>query len=294
MSKQLCPECGKPLPAGSPDGTCPTCMLSLGLAAVLAPESPGPLPSSAAPGDHIGRYKLLELIGEGGFGNVWMAEQQEPVRRKVALKILKLGMDTREVVARFEAERQALAMMDHANIARVLDAGATEQGRPFFVMELVAGVAITTFCDTHQLDTRERIELFVHVCEAVQHAHQKGVIHRDLKPANIKITPEGVVKVLDFGLAMAAASEVVSASESRESPTLPLGAARTGMVLGTAAYMSPEQARGLPVDTRTDIWSFGCAFYEMLTGRSPFVGETVAETLTAMRKLSWRSRQRST
>lgn len=243
-------------------------MLSLGLAAALAPESPGPLPSSAAPGDHIGRYKLLELIGEGGFGNVWMAEQQEPVRRKVALKILKLGMDTREVVARFEAERQALAMMDHANIAKVLDAGATEQGRPFFVMELVAGVPITTFCDTHQLDTRQRIELFVLVCEAVQHAHQKGVIHRDLKPGNILVSEQDgrfVPKVIDFGVAKALEEPLTDKTFFT----------RYHQFLGTPVYMSPEQAGlgGLDVDTRSDIYSLGVLLYELLTGRTPFTNE---------------------
>ena len=180
MSKQLCPECGKTKPAGAPDGACPACLLTLGLAAALPRQETSVLPPLAELGDRIERYKLLEQIGEGGFGTVWMAEQQEPVRRLVALKILKLGMDTKEVVARFEAERQALAMMDHPNIAKVLDAGATERGRPYFVMELVAGVPITSFCDTRRLNTRERIELFVLVCEAVQHAHQKGVIHRDL------------------------------------------------------------------------------------------------------------------
>ena len=268
MSKQPCPDCGKPLPTGTTNGKCPTCLLSLGLAAALAPEFSRTLPSSAAPGDHIGRYKLLELIGEGGFGNVWMAEQQEPVRRKVALKLLKLGMDTREVVARFEAERQALAMMNHANIAQVLDAGATMSGRPFFVMELVAGIPITTFCDTHRLDTRQRIELFVLVCEAVQHAHQKGVIHRDLKPGNIlvaDINGQPVPKVIDFGVAKALEEPLTDKTFFT----------RYHQFLGTPAYMSPEQAGlgGLDVDTRSDIYSLGVLLYELLTGRTPFTNE---------------------
>ncbi|HWN97033.1 MAG TPA: serine/threonine-protein kinase, partial [Methylomirabilota bacterium] len=201
-----------------------------------------------------------------------MAEQQAPVRRRVALKILKLGMDTREVVARFEAERQALAMMDHANIAKVLDAGATESGRPFFVMELVGGVPITTFCDTRRLNTRERIELFVLVCEAVQHAHQKGVIHRDLKPGNILVSEQDgrcVPKVIDFGVAKAL-------EEPLTDKTL---FTRYQQFLGTPAYMSPEQAGlgGLDVDTRSDIYSLGVLLYELLTGTPPFSARELAQ-----------------
>ena len=271
MSKQLCPECGRPLATSSRDGMCPTCLLTLGLSAA---HSDGPAPvtfGSQAPGGRIGRYKLLEPVGEGGFGTVWMAEQQEPVRRRVALKILKLGMDTREVVARFEAERQALAMMDHANIAKVLDAGATEQGRPFFVMELVAGVPITTFCDAHRLDTRQRIELFMLVCEAVQHAHQKGVIHRDLKPGNILVSEQNgrcVPKVIDFGVAKAL-------EEPLTDKTL---FTRYHQFLGTPAYMSPEQTSlgGLDVDTRSDIYSLGVLLYELLAGGPPFDPRNVA------------------
>ena len=167
---------------------------------------PSTSPSTEKPGTVIGRYKLLEQIGEGGFGVVFMAEQEEPVRRKVALKIIKPGMDTKEVIARFEAERQALAMMDHPNIAKVLDAGATESGRPYFVMELVRGVPITDFCDQNSLTTRERLELFVSVCQAVQHAHQKGIIHRDIKPSNVMVTLRDdtpMPKVIDFGVAKA-------------------------------------------------------------------------------------------
>jgi WD40 repeat protein/serine/threonine protein kinase len=212
----------------------------------------------------IGRYKLLEIIGEGGFGTVWMAEQQEPVHRRVALKVIKLGMDTRQVVARFQAERQALALMDHPSIARVFDAGATEAGRPFFVMELVRGVPITEFCDARRLNSRERLELFIPICQAVQHAHQKGVIHRDLKPSNILVTEQdgrAVAKIIDFGVAKAI-------EEPLTDKTL---FTRFHQFLGTPAYMSPEQAGlgGLDVDTRSDIYSLGVLLYELLTGQPP-------------------------
>jgi eukaryotic-like serine/threonine-protein kinase len=165
------------------------------------------------PGDRIGRYKLLQQIGEGGCGVVYMAEQQEPVRRRVALKVIKLGMDTKAVIARFEAERQALALMDHPNIAKVFDAGATETGRPYFVMELVRGVKITDYCDQHNLSTRERLELFIQVCHAIQHAHQKGIIHRDIKPSNILVMmadDKPVPKVIDFGIAKATAQQTLT------------------------------------------------------------------------------------
>ncbi len=224
------------------------------------------------PGDHIGRYKLLEQIGEGGFGVVWMAEQEEPMRRRVALKIIKLGMDTREVVARFEAERQALAMMDHPNIARVFDGGATDAGRPYFVMELVKGVPITEYCDASKLCTRERLILFVQVCHAVQHAHQKGVIHRDLKPSNILVTVQDdrpVPKVIDFGVAKATQARLTE-------KTLFTGFQQW---IGTPAYMSPEQAGlgSFDVDTRSDIYSLGVLLYELLTGVTPFDRETLAK-----------------
>jgi serine/threonine protein kinase/tetratricopeptide (TPR) repeat protein len=217
------------------------------------------------PGTMIGRYKLLEQIGEGGFGVVFMAEQIEPVRRRVALKIIKLGMDTKQVVARFDAERQALAMMDHPNVAKVLDAGATETGRPYFVMELIKGVTITTYCDQHKLTTTDRLKLFAEVCAAVQHAHQKGVIHRDLKPTNVLVTlhdDKPVPKIIDFGIAKATQGRLTEQTLFTEFRQL----------IGTPTYMSPEQAQmsGLDVDTRSDIYSLGVLLYELLTGTTPF------------------------
>ncbi len=220
------------------------------------------------PGTTIGAYKLLEQIGEGGFGIVFMAEQTQPVRRKVALKVLKPGMDTRQVVARFEAERQALALMDHANIARVFDGGETASGRPYFVMELVRGIPITDFCDQNHLSVRARLGLFIDVCQAVQHAHQKGIIHRDLKPSNILVTmhdDRAVVKVIDFGIAKATGQQLTE-------KTLFTNFAQ---MVGTPLYMSPEQAQmsGLDVDTRSDIYSLGVLLYELLTGTTPFDSE---------------------
>jgi eukaryotic-like serine/threonine-protein kinase len=222
------------------------------------------------PGTVIGRYKLLELIGEGGFGRVYMAEQVEPVRRKVALKIIKLGMDTREVVARFEAERQALALMDHPNIAQVHDEGSTPSGRPYFVMELVKGIPITEYCDQQNQPTAERLELFRKVCHAVQHAHQKGVIHRDLKPSNILVTEadgEALPKIIDFGVAKAIGQPLTD--KTLFTPF--------EQMIGTPAYMSPEQAGlgSLDLDTRTDIYALGVLLYELLTGTTPVQRETL-------------------
>jgi serine/threonine protein kinase len=232
------------------------------------------------PGSCIGPYKLLQRLGEGGCGVVYMAEQEKPVRRRVALKIIKLGMDTKSVIARFEAEQQALALMDHPNIARVLDAGVTDSGRPFFVMELVHGVKLTAYCDENKLSLQQRLDLFVQVCHAIQHAHQKGIIHRDIKPSNILITlHDGVAvpKVIDFGIAKAIEGRLTD--DTLFTPC--------ELFIGTPAYMSPEQAefRGLDVDTRSDIYSLGVLLYELLTGKTPFdQKELLASGVDAMRR----------
>ncbi len=237
------------------------------------------------PGTMIGRYKLLQQIGEGGMGVVYMADQEKPVRRRIALKIIKPGMDSAQVIARFEAERQALAMMDHPNIARVLDAGTTDTGRPYFVMELVQGIPITKYCDDKQLDTRARLELFVQVCNAVQHAHQKGIIHRDIKPSNVLVMiydSKPVPKIIDFGVAKALHQRLTEMTMFTQ----------FGAVVGTLEYMSPEQAEmdALGTDTRSDIYSLGVLLYELLTGSTPMDGTKLrslgyAEMLKTIREV---------
>ena len=229
------------------------------------PDATKPQPDTHHPPRTIGPYRLLQLVGEGGMGEVWLAEQTHPVRRKVALKVIKAGMDTAQVVTRFEAERQALALMDHPAIATVYDGGSTPEGRPYFAMEYVKGEAITTYCDRQRLTTQARLELFVQVCEGVQHAHQKGVIHRDLKPSNVLVTIQGdrpVPKIIDFGVAKATAQHLTERTLYTE----------LGVMIGTPEYMSPEQAEmgGLDIDTRTDVYALGVILYELLTGALPF------------------------
>jgi serine/threonine protein kinase/WD40 repeat protein len=238
-------------------------------------------PAGERAGDQIGSYELLEELGAGGMGTVWLAQQSEPVVRKVALKIIKLGMDTQQVVARFEAERQALALMDHPNIAKVFDAGATETGRPYFVMELVKGIAITRYCDQEKLGTKERLDLFIKTCQAIQHAHQKGIIHRDIKPSNVMVTLRDEVpvpKVIDFGIAKATEQELTEKTIYTQ----------YNQLIGTPNYMSPEQAEmsGLDIDTRSDIYSLGVLLYELLIGSTPFdTKELMQSGIDEMRKI---------
>src|SRR5688572_4508890 len=220
--------------------------------------------------ERIGRYRIESVLGEGGMRVVYRAEQTHPVKRTVALKLIKLGLDTRQVVARFDGERQALAMIDHPNVARVFDAGADDMGRPYFVMEYVAGVPLTQYCDAKRLPTARRLELFVQACNAIQHAHQKGIIHRDLKPGNLlvaEVDGEPAIKVIDFGLAKAMSEPLSARAQTTEH----------GQLLGTPEYMSPEQASGggATVDTRTDVYALGVILYELLTGALPFASESL-------------------
>ena len=217
-----------------------------------------------SPAKSIGPYRLLQKLGQGGMGEVWLAEQTMPIRRTIAVKLIKAGMDTNAVVARFESERQALALMDHANIAKVFEAGSTSDGRPFFVMEYVSGMPITAYCDKHRSGVRERLELFTQVCEGVQHAHQKAIIHRDLKPSNVLVVlqdDKAVPKIIDFGLAKATAQRLTERTMFTE----------LGVMVGTPGYMSPEQADMTEhnVDTRTDVYSLGVVLYELLVGALP-------------------------
>ncbi len=266
-----CPHCGAHLPTDALRGVCPRCLMKAGLEGEADATLERP-PAIEGPGTKICRYRLLELVGEGGMGLVYLAEQQEPVRRKVAMKIVKLGMDTKQVVARFEAERQTLAMLEHPNIAHVFDAGATDGGRPYFVMEYVKGKSITKYCDDYKLSVEERLKLFRQVCDGVHHAHQKGIIHRDIKPSNILVSVQddkAVPKIIDFGIAKAITQPLTEKTSYTEQ----------GQLLGTPEYMSPEQAEMAyqDIDTRSDIYSLGVVLYELLAGVTPFDAKMLRE-----------------
>ncbi len=277
-NNQVCTKCGAKMASDvTPEGLCPRCLLQLGLEAQGNEFDEGAWLQALEPPNNkaeipgfIGLYRILEVLGEGGMGLVYLAEQREPIRRRVALKVIKLGMDTKQVIARFESERQALALMNHPHIAKVLDAGSTEQGRPYFVMEYVAGMAITEYCDKHRLSTRERLTMFKQVCEAIQHAHQKGIIHRDIKPSNVLVETEDdkpIPKVIDFGVAKATHQQLTEKTLFTQH----------GMLVGTPAYMSPEQVamNVLDIDTRTDVYSLGVLLYELLVGTPPFEAKTL-------------------
>ena len=270
MSETAAPETEEATPRASVPETRPSSQLVTeeqrpdGTITTIADPAPADRPRGFVAGQVIaGRYTLLEVLGEGGMGTVYRADQTEPVKRQVALKLIKVGMDSRAVLARFDAERQALALMDHPNIARVYDGGTTAAGQPFFVMELVSGVPITEYCDRQRLSVRARLELFVSVCQAVQHAHQKGIIHRDLKPSNVLVTEvdgRPTPKVIDFGVAKATEFKLTDQS-----------LADSGAIVGTPAYMSPEQAdpSSMDIDTRTDVYALGVILYELLAGSPP-------------------------
>ncbi|SPE28920.1 putative Calcium/calmodulin-dependent protein kinase [Candidatus Sulfopaludibacter sp. SbA3] len=264
---ERCPKCGIEFVSDGLEGLCGACLMAEGFetsAMTVHDGGSGTDPQHALEYDSFGPYTILRVLGEGGMGTVYLAEQQEPIHRQVALKVVKPGMDTRQILTRFSYERQALALMDHPNIAHVYDAGATEKGRPYFVMEYINGVAITDYCDSHRLNTAERLELFVPVCQAVQHAHQKGVIHRDLKPSNVLVTEQDgrpVPKVIDFGIA--------KAIDQRAGEETML--TQFGQFVGTPEYISPEQADVVTndVDTSSDVYSLGVLLYELLVGAVP-------------------------
>jgi eukaryotic-like serine/threonine-protein kinase len=276
VNTTCCRQCGNKLPEdSSQDGLCQQCRSISPTDGTLptADEASKRTLDAVSPRvlpDRIGPYKILDFLGEGGMGVVYLAEQEQPIRRKVALKVIKLGMDTKEVIARFESERQALAMMNHPNIAQVHDAGTTERGAPYFVMEHVAGIPITDYCDKHRLSTRERLEIFIPVCQAIQHAHQKGIIHRDIKPSNVLVAMQDgkpVPKIIDFGVAKATNQRLTEKTVFTQQ----------GLLIGTPEYMSPEQAEmtGLDVDTTTDIYSLGVLLYQLLVGALPFDAGTL-------------------
>src|ERR1700733_60800 len=266
----LCPQCGAELEAGDPAGMCPQCLIQGAFDTSLGAEGGSGTQTIDAgtagiSDDDFGRYQILRPLGEGGMGTVYLAEQREPIRRSVALKVVKLGMDTGQVLARFANERQALARMDHPNIARIFDAGATPKGRPYFVMEYIEGVPITQYCDAKGMAVGQRLELFLAVCRAVQHAHEKGVIHRDLKPSNVLVTEQDdapVPKVIDFGIAKATDKRAV------ENTLL----TQFGQIVGTPEYASPEQADTMTgdVDESSDVYSLGVLLYELLIGTVPY------------------------
>ena len=264
-----CPKCGAELDPGDPAGLCPQCLIRGAFESSLGGGESGMRPSSyprpQQSEDDFVRYRILRPLGEGGMGTVYLAEQREPIRRHVALKVVKLGMDTSQVLARFDNERQALAMMDHPNIARIFDAGATAKGRPYFVMEYIEGVPITEYCDRNRMTTRQRLELFLAVCRAVQHAHQKGVIHRDLKPSNVLVTEQDgapVPKVIDFGIAKATDKWAVEKTLLTQ----------FGQIVGTPEYASPEQVDTMTgdIDESSDVYSLGVILYELLVGAVPY------------------------